>query len=157
MSNTEANNCQSCGHSPAAWAEGGLILIQCIQPTCASIAIIGGHTFEMATKAWDAFQSTNKDKRELRETNRALLEQLDEERAKATGFALEIAGAHAAINAADKQILELTGEIERLGQALEASNADRDRMAQQLALAQSEARGLRAELQRLSAPNGGVM
>ncbi len=81
MTTTEAKNCQTCGHSPAAWAEGGLILIQCIQPTCASIAIIGGHTLEMAAKAWDAYQTTNKDKSELRATNRALLEQLDEARA----------------------------------------------------------------------------
>lgn len=155
MTATEASNCQSCGHSPAAWAEGSLILIQCIQPTCASIAIIGGHTFEMATKAWDAYQATNKDKKELRDTNRALLEQLDEERARATGFALEMAGAHAAINAADKQILELTGEVKRLTEALAASNADRDRLAQQLGMAQTEARGLRIELNRVSAPHAG--
>jgi len=64
----------------------------------------------------------------LRQSNRALLEQLDKANA----------------------------EVKRLTEALDASNADRDRMAQQLATAQSEARGLRIELQRLSAPNGGV-
>lgn len=65
---------------------------------------------------------------ELRETNRALLEQLDKANA----------------------------EVKRLTTALAAANADRDRLAQQLGMAQTEARGLRIELQRLSAPNGGV-
>lgn len=50
----------------------------------------------------------------------------------------------------------MAAEIERLTKALEAANADRDRIAQQLALAQSEARGLREELRRLSAPMGDV-
>lgn len=65
---------------------------------------------------------------ELRDTNRALLEQLD----------------------------KANEEVKRLTVALAASNADRDRLAQQLGMAQTEARGLRVELQRLSAPNGGV-
>lgn len=65
---------------------------------------------------------------ELRETNRALLEQLDKANA----------------------------EVKRLTTAFAAANADRDRLAQQLGMAQTEARGLRIELQRLSAPNGGV-
>ena len=65
---------------------------------------------------------------ELRETNRALLEQLDKANA----------------------------EVKRLTTALAAANADRDRLAQQLGMAQTEARGLRIELQRLSAPNGGI-
>ena len=47
-------------------------------------------------------------------------------------------------------------EIARLSDALAKANADRDRLAQQLGIALSEARGLRIELQRLSAPNGGV-
>ncbi len=47
-------------------------------------------------------------------------------------------------------------EVKRLTEALNASNTDRDRLAQQLGMAQTEARGLRIELQRLSAPNGGV-
>lgn len=55
-----------------------------------------------------------------------------------------------------REVVGLREEVKRLTKALEASDTDRDRMAQQLALAQSEARGLRAELQRLSAPNGGV-
>ena len=50
----------------------------------------------------------------------------------------------------------LAAEIDRLTEALAASNADRDRLAQQLGMAQTEARGLRIELQRLSAPNGDV-
>ena len=62
---------------------------------------------------------------ELRETNRALLEQLDKANA----------------------------EVKRLTTALAAANADRDRLAQQLGMAQTEARGLRIELQRLSAPH----
>lgn len=65
---------------------------------------------------------------ELRETNRALLEQLDSANA----------------------------EVKRLTEALAAANADRDRLAQQLGMAQTEARGLRIELQRLSAPTGDV-
>lgn len=65
---------------------------------------------------------------ELRETNRALLEQLDKANA----------------------------EVKRLTTALAAANADRDRLAQQLGMAQTEARGLRIELQRLSAPTGDV-
>lgn len=65
---------------------------------------------------------------ELRETNRALLEQLDKANA----------------------------EVKRLTTALAAANTDRDRLAQQLGMAQTEARGLRIELQRLSAPNGDV-
>lgn len=52
--------------------------------------------------------------------------------------------------------LQLNAEVKRLTAALAASNADRDRLAQQLGMAQTEARGLRVELQRLSAPNGGV-
>jgi len=51
---------------------------------------------------------------------------------------------------------ELLNEIDRLTKALNASNADRDRLAQQLGMAQTEARGLRIELQRLSAPTGDV-
>lgn len=51
---------------------------------------------------------------------------------------------------------DLRAEVQRLTEALNATSADRDRMAQQLGMAQSEARGLRIELQRLSAPNGGV-
>ena len=47
-------------------------------------------------------------------------------------------------------------EVKRLTTAFAAANADRDRLAQQLGMAQTEARGLRIELQRLSAPNGGV-
>ena len=65
---------------------------------------------------------------ELRDTNRALLEQLD----------------------------KANEEVKRLTVALAASNADRDRLAQQLGMAQTEARGLRVELQRLSAPTGDV-
>lgn len=65
---------------------------------------------------------------ELRDTNRALLEQLD----------------------------KANEEVKRLTVALAASNADRDRLAQQLGMAQTEARGLRIELQRLSAPTGDV-
>lgn len=50
---------------------------------------------------------------------------------------------------------ELAGEVKRLTEALAASNADRDRLAQQLGMAQTEARGLRAELNRVSAPHTG--
>lgn len=50
----------------------------------------------------------------------------------------------------------MEAEIARLSDALAKANADRDRLAQQLGIALSEARGLRIELQRLSAPNGGV-
>jgi predicted nucleic acid-binding Zn-ribbon protein len=50
----------------------------------------------------------------------------------------------------------MEAEIARLSDALAKANADRDRLAQQLGMAQTEARGLRIELQRLSAPNGGV-
>jgi chromosome segregation ATPase len=64
---------------------------------------------------------------ELRETNRALLEQLDKANA----------------------------EVKRLTTALAAANADRDRLAQQLGMAQTEARGLRIELNRLGAPHAG--
>lgn len=64
---------------------------------------------------------------ELRETNRALLEQLDKANA----------------------------EIARLSDALAKANADRDRLAQQLGMAQTEARGLRIELNRLGAPHAG--
>ncbi len=52
--------------------------------------------------------------------------------------------------------LQLNAEVNRLTEALNAANADRDRLAQQLGMAQTEARGLRVELQRLSAPTGGV-
>lgn len=55
-----------------------------------------------------------------------------------------------------REVVGLRDEVKRLTEALAASDADRDRMAQQLALAQSEARGLREELRRISAPNGGV-
>lgn len=55
-----------------------------------------------------------------------------------------------------REVVSLRSEVERLTTALAAANADRDRLAQQLGMAQTEARGLRIELQRLSAPNGGV-
>lgn len=55
-----------------------------------------------------------------------------------------------------REVVDLRAEVQRLTEALNAANADRDRMAQQLGMAQTEARGLRVELQRLSAPNGGV-
>lgn len=55
------------------------------------------------------------------------------------------------------ETLELKSEVKRLTEALNAANTDRDRLAQQLGMAQTEARGLRVELQRLSAPNGGVV
>jgi len=55
-----------------------------------------------------------------------------------------------------REVVDLRAEVQRLTDALADANADRDRMAQQLGMAQSEARGLRIELQRLSAPNGGV-
>lgn len=96
------------------------------------------------------------DNSELRTTNRSLLEQLDEARARNKEIvSLMMTGRDLVNETADRKD-ELTAEVTRLTEALAASDADRDRMAQQLALAQSEARGLRVELQRLSAPNGGV-
>lgn len=49
----------------------------------------------------------------------------------------------------------MAAEIDRLTKALAAANADRDRLAQQLGMAQTEARGLRIELNRLGAPHAG--
>lgn len=49
----------------------------------------------------------------------------------------------------------MAAEIKRLTEALAAANADRDRLAQQLGMAQTEARGLRIELNRVSAPHAG--
>lgn len=53
------------------------------------------------------------------------------------------------------ETLELKAEIKRLTEALAAANADRDRLAQQLGIAQTETRGLRLELNRLGAPHAG--
>lgn len=55
-----------------------------------------------------------------------------------------------------REVVDLREEVKRLTEALAAANADRDRLAQQLGMAQTEARGLRIELQRLSAPTGDV-
>lgn len=55
-----------------------------------------------------------------------------------------------------REVVDLRAEVKRLTEALDASNKSRDDLAQKLSMAQSETRALRIELQRLSAPNGGV-
>lgn len=46
-----------CGQEPVVWLHDGIVLIQCQDPNCRNIEIIGQQTHRMAVSVWDEHQT----------------------------------------------------------------------------------------------------